>query len=81
MVAFERPAVLLIIASDWTDWLALGLMEIGLWGVPDPRSIFQVPIGDYLMRRRMTRLARLQIKHENAADFCNGLGVLVCGVS
>ena len=22
-----------------------------------------------------------QIKHENAADFCNGLGVLVCGVT
>ncbi len=41
--------MLLIVAYDWTDWLALGLIESACRNASCFRVLFQAPIGDYLM--------------------------------
>ena len=59
--------MLLIVAYDWTDWLALALIDSAC-GVFLILVLFQVPVGDYLMRRRMRKKAeyawKLRQKHK-----------------
>ena len=56
LAAAERPTVLLIARLRLDDWLALGLIESAC-GVFLILVLFQAPIGDYLMRRRMRKKA------------------------
>jgi len=54
-------AMLLIIAHDWTDWLALGLIESASAAVLIV-ILFQVPLGDWMARRRLRKDAEWKAK-------------------
>ncbi len=51
--------LLLIVAYDWTDWLALALIDSAC-GVFVILVLFQAPVGDYLMRRQMRKKAEYE---------------------
>ena len=53
--------MLLIVAYDWTDWLALGLMESASLAILI-MFVFQAPISDWSASRRLRKDAEWRAK-------------------